>query len=58
MRIRIDVSDGRVRAVADDGEPIEAELAESDGRGPWIRLFKDYASNQAVEFSEVRVASG
>jgi hypothetical protein len=44
-------------AAADGGEPIEAKLAQSDGRGPWIRLFKDYASNQAVEFSEVRVES-
>jgi hypothetical protein len=52
------VSDGRMRATADGGEPIEAELAESDGRGPWVRLFKDYASNQTVEFSEVRVESG
>ncbi len=58
VRIRIDVSDGRVRAAADGGEPIEATLAESDGRGPWIRLFKDYASNHAVEFSEVRVEWG
>jgi glycerophosphoryl diester phosphodiesterase len=57
VRIRIDVSDDRVRATADGGEPIEAELAESDGRGPWIRLFKDYASNEAVEFSQVRVVS-
>jgi glycerophosphoryl diester phosphodiesterase len=58
VRIRIDVSDDRVRATADGGEPIEAKLAESDDRGPWIRLFKDYASNHAVEFSQVRVVAG
>ncbi|WP_163616608.1 glycerophosphodiester phosphodiesterase [Microbacterium sp. B35-30] len=57
VRIRIDVSDGRMLAAADGGEPIEAKLAESDARGPWLRLFKDYASNQAVEFSQVRVVS-
>ncbi|MDQ7876673.1 glycerophosphodiester phosphodiesterase [Microbacterium sp. QXD-8] len=57
VRIRIDMSDDRLRATVDGEEPIEAKVTMSDGRGPWIRLFKAYASNEAVEFSEVRVVS-
>lgn len=58
VRLRIDVDDDdRLRVTVGDRTPIDAVLAASTLQGRWLRLFKDYKTDQAVEFSELRVVS-
>ncbi len=55
MAIRVELDPDRVRVMLDDVQVIEA--VDGRWRGPWIRLFKDYETAQAVEFSGVAAAS-
>jgi glycerophosphoryl diester phosphodiesterase len=55
VRLQIDVDEGGVRVASDSGRELAAEFDDPAELGPWIRLFKDYPTNQAVEFSDVRV---
>ena len=55
VHLRIDVGDDEIRMTVGDVDPIVAPISASAQRGPWLRLFKDYKTEQAVEFSDVRV---
>jgi glycerophosphoryl diester phosphodiesterase len=57
VRIRVDIDAGQVRVTARGGELSAAVSAVSADGGSWLRLFKDYETNHAVEFSEVRVVT-
>ncbi|MGX5769695.1 glycerophosphodiester phosphodiesterase [Microbacterium trichothecenolyticum] len=56
VRLRIDVDDDHVRVTVGERTALEAVLEASALRGPWVRLFKDDKTDQAVEFSGLRVA--
>ncbi|MEV4686987.1 glycerophosphodiester phosphodiesterase [Microbacterium sp. LWH3-1.2] len=58
VRIRIDLDDDRVHVTVGDRTALEAVLTGTTLRGAWVRLFKDYKTDQAVEFSGLRVVSG
>jgi hypothetical protein len=58
VRVRIDLDDDHVRVTVADRTALEAVLAGAALRGTWVRLFKDYKTDQAVEFSGLRVVSG
>lgn len=52
--LRVEIDEDQVRVRQPDGTTI-LQVADVRWRGPWLRLFKDYESSQAVEFSEVSV---
>ena len=53
VSLHVDLDSTRIRAErADDATVLD--LDDSRWRGPWMRLFKDYESSIAVEFSQVK----
>jgi glycerophosphoryl diester phosphodiesterase len=54
--IGIELEDDRMRVTAGRDGRLSAAYSDSVDNGPWLRLFKDYATAEAVEFSAVRAA--
>ncbi|MFJ4044391.1 glycerophosphodiester phosphodiesterase [Microbacterium sp. NPDC089987] len=50
--LRIDAEGARIR-IRRLGSPASIDVTDARWRGPWIRLFKDYESSLAVEFSDI-----